>query len=129
MKKTINDSIIVALTHKELGNYTAGHIIQLEYAGDSLFILEYFEGEELPPFMQAPELPTPGKTKEQMELETALDTQLLKDPLGKYNNCNLRVPFDNRDKEWIDWVLENMHNKFIRDKVELIKRSGYGSIS
>lgn len=68
----------------------------------------------------------PQKTQAQMDLETALDTMLINDPLGKYNNCNLRVPFDKKDNEWIEWVLKNMHNKFIRDKVQLIKDSGYG---
>lgn len=68
----------------------------------------------------------PRKTQAQMELETALDTILNNDPMGKYNGCNLRVPFDRGDTDWIEWVLKNMHNKFIRDKVALIKASGYG---
>lgn len=68
----------------------------------------------------------PKKTQEEMELETALDTVLNNDPLGRYNGCNLREPFDKQDYKWIDWVLENMHNKFIKDKVKLIKESGYG---
>ncbi len=68
----------------------------------------------------------PKKTQEEMELETALDTVLNNDPLGRYNGCNLRVPFDKRDEQWIEWVLANMHNKFIKDKVKLIKESGYG---
>lgn len=71
----------------------------------------------------------PKKTKEQMDLETALDTILNKDPMGKYDGCNLRIPFDRGDIEWVDWVLKNMHNKFIRDKVELIKVSGYGNFN
>lgn len=68
----------------------------------------------------------PKKTKEEMALETALDTVLKNDPLGRYNGCNLRVPFDKKDEQWIEWVIENMHNEFIRSKVELIKESGYG---
>lgn len=66
------------------------------------------------------------KTQDEMALETALDTVLNNDPLGRYNGCNLREPFDKQDYKWIDWVLENMHNKFIKDKVKLIKESGYG---
>jgi len=66
------------------------------------------------------------KTQEEMELETALDTVLNNDPLGRYNGCNLRVPFDKKDEQWVEWVLANMHNKFIKDKVALIKASGYG---
>lgn len=68
----------------------------------------------------------PQKTQEQMDLETALDTVLNNDPLGRYNGCNLRVPFDKGDTQWVEWVLANMHNKFIKDKVKLIKASGYG---
>lgn len=68
----------------------------------------------------------PVKSEADKELETALDTKLINDPLGKYNGCNLRVPFDRNDTEWIEWCLNNMHNKFIRDKIELIKKSGYG---
>lgn len=71
----------------------------------------------------------PQKTQEQMELETALDTVLNNDPLGRYNGCNLRVPFDKGDAQWVEWVLENMHNKFIKDKVKLIKGSGYGNFN
>ena len=69
----------------------------------------------------------PVKSEADKELETALDTQLLNDPLGKYNGCNLRVPFDRKDTDWIDWCLKNMHNKYIRDKIQLIKNSGYGA--
>ena len=68
----------------------------------------------------------PVKSEAEKELETALDTQLINDPQGKYNGCNLRVPFDRHDTEWIDWCLKFMHNKFIRDKIQLIKDSGYG---
>lgn len=85
------------------------------------------QGALIPTDKEAPFDSFPQKTQEQMELETALDTVLNNDPLGRYNGCNLRVPFDKGDKQWVEWVLENMHNKFIRDKVKLIKESSYGT--
>lgn len=69
----------------------------------------------------------PRKTQEEIDLENALDTVLNNDPLGKYNGCLLREPFEKNDTVWIEWVLKNMHNKFIKDKVALIKASGYGT--
>lgn len=69
----------------------------------------------------------PRKTQEEIDLENALDTVLNNDPVGKYNGCLLREPFEKNDTIWIEWVLKNMHNKFIKDKVALIKASGiYG---
>ena len=67
-----------------------------------------------------------SKSEAQKELETALDTVLDNDPLKKYSGYRLREIFDCGDFEWVDWVLKYMHNKFIRDKVELIRKSGYG---
>lgn len=105
-------------------------IIQL-VADENYVAVEYVELDSINQYIaeQIGPLPkdeiTPMKSREQKELETALDTVLLKDPLGRYNNCNLRVPFDKEDTEWIEWTLENMHNKFIRDKIQLIKSSGY----
>lgn len=84
------------------------------------------QGALIPTDKEAPFDSSPQKTQEQMELETALDTVLNNDPLGRYNGCNLRVPFDKGDTQWVEWVLANMHNKFIKDKVKLIKESGYG---
>lgn len=88
--------------------------------------LELYVSENIQSDKEAPFDSFPRKTQEQMELETALDTVLNNDPRGKYNGCNLRVPFDCGDFEWVEWVLANMHNKFIKDKVKLIKESGYG---
>lgn len=105
-----------------------------------LFLVEYIPNEFIESYLlentkqvtltptdkEAPFDSFPQKTQEQMELETALDTVLNNDPLGRYNGCNLRVPFDKGDTQWVEWVLANMHNKFIKDKVKLIKESGYG---
>lgn len=87
------------------------------------------QGTLTPTEKEAPFDSFPQKTQEQMELETALDTVLNNDPLGRYNGCNLRVPFDKGDAQWVEWVLANMHNKFIKDKVKLIKGSGYGNFN
>lgn len=89
------------------------------------YLLENTKGLT-PTDKEAPFDTFPKKTQEEMELETALDTVLNNDPLGRYNGCNLRVPFDKKDEQWVEWVLANMHNKFIKDKVALIKASGYG---
>lgn len=100
----------------------------LQVAIDEQFtIIEWLDVEDMQELEEniTPFDAQPQKTQAQMDLETALDTMLINDPLGKYNNCNLRVPFDKKDNEWIEWVLKNMHNKFIRDKVQLIKDSGY----
>lgn len=90
------------------------------------YLLENTKGLT-PTEKEAPFDTFPKKTQEEMELETALDTVLNNDPLGRYNGCNLRVPFDKKDEQWVEWVLANMHNKFIKDKVALIKASGYGT--
>ena len=103
-----------------------------------LFLVEYIPNEFIESYLlentkgltptdkETPFSTFPKKTQEEIELETALDTVLNNDPLGRYNGCNLRVPFDKRDEQWVEWVLANMHNKYIKDKVKLIKESGYG---
>ena len=112
---------------------TDEHYIAIEYI-PSEFIESYLlentkQGTLTPTDKEAPFDSFPQKTQEQMELETALDTVLNNDPLGRYNGCNLRVPFDKGDAQWVEWVLANMHNKFIKDKVKLIKGSGYGNFN
>ena len=104
------------------------NIMFVEYVPNEMiesYLLENTKGLT-PTDKEAPFDTFPKKTQEEMELETALDTVLNNDPLGRYNGCNLRVPFDKRDEQWVEWVLANMHNKFIKDKVKLIKESGYG---
>lgn len=120
--------------HEILANYNVIQIeefygeIFIEYIGNGQEVEDFikYKSVELTPFLD--ETPFDKKTEEEKDLETALDTVLITDPLGKYSGCNLRHPFDVKDKDWIDWVLKNMHNKFIRDKVELIKRAGYGNL-
>ena len=107
---------------------TDEHYIAIEYIPSEFlesYLLENTKGLT-PTDKEAPFDSFPRKTQEEMELETALDTVLNNDPLGRYNGCNLRVPFDKKDDQWVEWVLANMHNKFIKDKVKLIKESGYG---
>lgn len=107
---------------------TDEHYIAIEYI-PSEFIESYLleNTKSLTPTDMEAQFDTfPKKTQEEMELETALDTVLNNDPLGRYNGCNLRVPFDKKDEQWVEWVIANMHNKFIKDKVALIKASGYG---
>lgn len=101
----------------------------IEYIPNEMIESYLLEGRKdiMPTDKEAPFDSFPKKTQEEMELENALDTVLNNDPLGRYNGCNLRVPFDKGDTQWIDWVLVNMHNKFIKDKVKLIKESGYGT--
>lgn len=144
MKKTNKNSIIEVITWHALMEIGSACILQLEHLPftvdnedtdeiEQVFMVEYVtkyedleETDEQPPFMDEPQAPT--KSKAQMELETALDTVLNKDPLGRYDGQVLRVPFDKGDIQWVEWVLEHMHNQFIRDKVELIRKSGYGNL-
>ena len=107
-------------------NYIAVEYIPSEFI-ESYLLENTKQGSLTPTNEETPFDAQPRKTQEQMELETALDTILNNDPMGKYNGCNLRVPFDRGDTDWVEWVLKNMHNKFIRDKVALIKASGYGT--
>lgn len=137
MKRISKYSQIKLLNFEEINKHNK--VIQAMKIDDyQLFLVEYIPDEFIKSYLlentkgltptdkEAPFDTFPKKTQEEMELETALDTVLNNDPLGRYNGCNLREPFDKQDYKWIDWVLENMHNKFIKDKVKLIKESGYG---
>lgn len=137
MKRISKYSQIKLLNFEEINKHNK--VIQAMKIDDyQLFLVEYIPDEFIESYLlentkgltptdkEAPFDTFPKKTQEEMELETALDTVLNNDPLGRYNGCNLREPFDKQDYKWIDWVLENMHNKFIKDKVKLIKESGYG---
>lgn len=142
MKRLSKFSKIKILDIKEINELEK--VIQINKVEDySLYIVEFIPNEFIESYLlentkqgsltptdkEAPFDSFPQKTQEQMELEIALDTVLNNDPLGRYNGCNLRVPFDKGDKQWVEWVLENMHNKFIKDKVKLIKGSGYGNFN
>ena len=138
MKRLSKFSKIKILDIKEINELEK--VIQINKVEDySLYIVEFIPNEFIESYLlentkgstttdkEAPFDTFPKKTQEEMELETALDTVLNNDPLGRYNGCNLRVPFDKGDAQWVEWVLANMHNKFIKDKVKLIKESGYGA--
>ena len=96
---------------------------------DDILIVEYIPKENMEQYIGEKAQPTSteqaGKSKEEQDIENALDTVLNNDPRGKYNGCLLRDIFDNHDNEWVEWCLKNMHNEFIRSRVELIKNSGY----
>ena len=96
---------------------------------DKCIAYEYVNIQDIDKYIkeQSSTAVAPVKSEAQKELETALDTMLNNDPRQKYTGCNLRVPFDRGDWEWINWCLDNMHNEFIRKRIELIKNSGYGA--
>ena len=109
-------------------------VIQIVATENANFLLvEYIPAKDIDKYYEEQsgtalkETVAPVKSEAQKELETALDTMLNNDPRQKYTGCNLRVPFDRGDWEWINWCLDNMHNEFIRKRIELIKNSGYGA--
>lgn len=118
-----SDKIIQIITDDVAERFVAIEYIPEEYLESYLL-----EGKKdiQPTDKEAPFDSQQRKTQEEIDLENALDTVLNNDPLGKYNGCLLREPFEKNDTNWIEWVLKNMHNKFIKDKVALIKESGYG---
>lgn len=126
----------IILIGKDIGiDITDKKIIQIVSPDDcSLFICEYIPKENLELYYseQSADINSkkiePVKSKEEIELENALDTQLNHDPLGRYSGCNLREIFENGDKDWIIWALNNMRNKYILDKVKLIYDKNYADI-
>ena len=99
--------------------------------------IEYIEADNIADYIaeQSGMSPTtnsapiePVKSESQKELETALNTVLTNDPRGKYSGCMLKEPFDNGDRDWIEWCLSHMQNKFIRNRIELIYKANYGNI-
>lgn len=118
------------LTSKSQSDST---VIQVVYE-NGIFIVEYILRDYIEEYReeQSPKFKTDKveyveelKTKEDKELESALDTVFTNDPLRKYSGCKLRDMFDNHDAESINWYLNNLHNKYICDKIKLIVESGY----
>ena len=63
------------------------------------------------------------KTKQEQDLENALDTVLNKDPFGDvYSGWKLKDIVDT-DPEWIDKAIKDLKNTFIKDKLILIKNN------
>ena len=63
------------------------------------------------------------KTKQEQDLENALDTVLNKDPFGDvYSGWKLKDIMEN-DPEWIDKAIKDLKNTFIKDKLILIKNN------
>lgn len=140
IKRISKFSDIMIIERKELNDFNKKFdrkIIQVVSENDLIcveYILDGFDEEYIEE--QTPKFKTESKadsisyveelkTKEDKELESALDTVFTNDPLRKYSGCTLREMFDNHDEQSINWYLNNLHNKYICDKIKLIVQSGY----
>ena len=64
-----------------------------------------------------------------MEYENALTTVLNNDPRGQFSGKTLKEIFDAPNgKEWVEWALANMKNKFIVERVRAIYNHNNGGI-
>lgn len=117
MKRTHKKSKIVVLPEGCTG--IDAYILQIEQLGN-LTVVEYLEQNEALEYVNSADA-TPEKNIVDMEYENALTTVLNNDPRGKFSGKTLQEIFnDPSGKEWVEWALANMKNKFILERVRAI---------
>lgn len=88
---------------------------------DDYVIAEYLIGEDVVDEYVKSADATPEKNIVDMEYENALTTVLNNDPRGQFSGKTLKEIFDAPNgKEWVEWALANMKNKFIVERVRAI---------
>lgn len=120
MKRTHKKSIIAVF--EVTGIDGIGYILQIEPVANSmLYIVEYLEGADIDEYLTNTAEATPDKNIVDMEYENALTTILNNDPRGQFSGKTLKEIFDAPNgKEWVEWALRDMKNKFIVDRVRTI---------
>lgn len=118
MKRTHKKSKIVILPEGCTG-MAEGYILQVEQVGN-LIAVEYLQPEDAEEYQHSTDA-TPEKNIVDMEYENALTTVLNNDPRGQFSGKTLKEIFDAPNgKEWVEWALANMKNKFIVERVRAI---------
>lgn len=118
MKRTHKKSIMIILPEGCTG-MAEGYLLQIEQVGN-LIAVEYLRPEDAEEYKQSTDT-TPEKNIVDMEYENALTTVLNNDPRGKFSGKTLQEIFnDPSGKEWVEWALANMKNKFILERVRAI---------
>lgn len=124
MKRTHKKSIICILPEDCIG-MKEEYILQIEQIGN-LIAVEYLEQNEALEYVNSADA-TPEKNIVDMEYENALTTVLNNDPRGQFSGKTLKEIFDAPNgKEWVEWALSNMKNKFIVDRVRAIYNHNNG---
>lgn len=120
MKRTHKKSTIALMAIENLENV---YPLQVECVPnrDDYVIAEYLMDEDvIKEYVKSADA-TPEKNIVDMEYENALTTVLNNDPRGQFSGKTLKEIFDAPNgKEWVEWALANMKNKFIVDRVRAI---------
>lgn len=120
MKRTHKKSTIALMAIENLINV---YVLQVEGIPnrDDYVIAEYLIGEDVVDEYVKSADATPEKNIVDMEYENALTTVLNNDPRGQFSGKTLKEIFDAPNgKEWVEWALANMKNKFIVERVRAI---------
>lgn len=119
MKRTHKKSKFIFLNNTYITESLRGYILQLEEM-NGIFVVEYLEEKEAEEYKNSTDA-TPEKNIVDMEYENALTTILNNDPRGQFSGKTLKEIFDAPNgKDWVEWALANMKNKFIVDRVRAI---------
>ena len=123
MKRLFLNSKIGAVEDIDLRDDTF-FVIQAEKVGEYIFI-EYCQQDEvvdLIPFdvVNNGQKQQPKKQSDDEKIAEYRNVILNKDPFGKYSGKTLGEIVDSGDDQWIEKVLKNMKNDYIRTRLEFL---------
>lgn len=118
MFKELDGSALHKLFILQIEPVTTSVDAQSNYAQ---YLVEYLSDADAQEYLHNADAATPGKQPMDMAYEDALTTTLNRDPRGQYSGKTLKEIFESAGgKEWVKWALANMHNEFIRERVQTI---------
>lgn len=125
LRKFLNSKVIVTTNNERTIDDGEVYFIQSERLSDNTMIVEYVNQDdlcELIPFgVSTPAVINNNAIVSNNEkAEEYKQVILNKDPYGKYSGQPLSAPFENKDINWIENVIKNMRNDYIKKRVEYL---------
>ena len=99
--------------------------VQSEKVNDNYIIVEYVKREDLCDLIQFGAMQNNGKIEplqDDKKVEEFRAIVLRTDPFSRYSGLTLGEIIDLRDTKWVNQVVKNMTNTYIREKVEYLAK-------
>ena len=124
LRKFLNSEIKIVDTHTILNDENCFYI-QSERINDDCLIVEYVKREDLCDLIPFGAMQNNGKIEplqDDKKVEEFRAIVLRTDPFSRYSGMTLGDIIDQKDLKWINQVVKNMTNTYIREKVEYLAK-------
>ena len=130
LRKFLNSEIkLIETTSPIITNYSLDSdeqiYVQSETVNDNCIIVEYVNRKDLCDLIQFGAMQNNGKIEplqDDKKVEEFRAIVLRTDPFSRYSGMTLGDIIDQRDLKWINQVVKNMTNTYIREKVEYLAK-------